>query len=474
MPRARARRRAHRLAAALAVPGLVVVLTVPASAATAPADPSDACPAGEAPGVSTGAPRATDDGVAVLVGGDYTALPGTKESEGVLAVVGDVRVATQDRLNVGRAGGGSQIVPPAGTAMLVAGGTIDATGSVVDVGHGIVGPDASGGDVVAGGAILPADAFETNGGALLAHGGEEVAAELGPLRDALVTLGADLAALPATGTSVLSGDLLTLTAAGAADVHVFDVRAQDLAAARSVLYVGTGSAPVVVDVAGPEVDYRVLHTAVDHLGARVDDPSGAAIGAVASRTLWNLAGATHVELGDGTTTSQLVGSVLVPDPGSVVLQRTHTNGRMWVGGDLTVGGPAGLEHHSYPWVGEEDEPPCAPSTTSPAPTDDPGRPDEPEPTEPAEPAEPTEPVAPPEPAAPEGSVEVGGRTPPPAGERAAPVARTLPAPQTGRTPRAERLATTGVAASTPLSAAAVLVVAGAALLVVSGRRRATR
>lgn len=360
MPRARARRRAHRLAAAAAVPGLVLVtLTVPASAATAPADPSDACLA--TPAVSTGAPAVTDDGVAVLVGGDYTALPGARETEGVLAVVGDVRVATHEGLGVGT--GGSRVAPPAGTAMLVAGGTIDATGSVVDVGHGVVGADAAGGDVVAGGAVLPTDAFDTDGGVLLAHGREQVAASLAPLRDALATLSAGLADLPATGTAVLTGDLLTLTAAGPAEVHVFDVRAQDLAAARSLLYVGTGSDPVVVDVAGTEVDYRVLRTAVDALDTRVDDPSGTAIGPAASRILWNLADATRVDLGDGTTTSQLVGTVLVPGTESVVRQRTHTNGRTWVGGDLVVGGPAGLEHHSYPWVGEQDEPACDPGTT---------------------------------------------------------------------------------------------------------------
>jgi choice-of-anchor A domain-containing protein len=474
MPRARAGRRARRLATAvalLAVPA-AVALTASASAAQPLPDGSSACGVdGAVPGLSTGGPLTVDEGVSVLVGGSYTALPGAKESEGVLAVVGDVRVATDDRLNVGRAGGGSQIVPPAGTAMLVAGGTIDATGSVVDIGHGIVGPDASGGDVVAGGGIRPEDAFETNGGALLPGLGDDVAASLRPLRDTLATLSAGIAAQPATGTTVLTEDRLTLTADGPADVQVFDVRAEDLAAARTLLYVGTGTSPVVVDVAGTDVDYGVLHTALDALPARVDDPSGPAIGPAAARILWNFADASSVDLGDGVTTSQLVGSVLVPGEGSVVRQRTHTNGRMWVGGDLVVGGAPGLEHHSYPWRGAE-ELACSPGTTAP----DPGQPEEP--TTPAGPERPADPPATADPGDGAGHVEAPSpaddpgamATTPSSGARAVPV-RTAAGPvvATGAT-TGDQLAATGWSTVLPTSAATLLVVGGAALLAASARR----
>jgi choice-of-anchor A domain-containing protein len=482
MPRARAPRRAHRLstavallAVALAVPA-ALALTAPASAALLPSVGTGACGVdGTVPGLSTGGPLTTDEGVSVLVGGSYTALPGAKESEGVLAAVGDVRVATDDRFNVGRAGGGSQIVPPAGTAMLVAGGTIDATGSVVDVGHGIVGPDASGGDVVAGGDIRPADAFETNGGALLPGLGDDVAGSLRPLRETLASLAAGLAAQPATGTTVLTDDQLTLTADGPADVHVFDVRAQDLAAARTLLYVGTGASPVVVDVAGADVDYRVLHTALDALSARVDDPSGPAIGPAAARVLWNFADASSLELGDGATTSQLVGSVLVPREDSVVRQRTHTNGRMWVGGDLVVGGAPGLEHHSYPWLGAQ-ELDCSPGTTSPAPAPDPGQPEES--PAPADPEGPSEPPAPGEPgAAPEpdetprpDDVPGGAPAPPSTGAGAVRVDRPVgPVTATGAA-AGDRLAATGWSAVLPASAAALLLAGGTTLLVARARR----
>lgn len=490
MPRARARRRAHRLAAvlpvvagALVVSGLAVT-TVGASAAAATlrADDTAICTAGAPAALSTGEPLATDTGVAVLVGGSYTAQAGAKESEGVLAVVGDVRVATDDLLNVGRAGGGSQIVPPAGTAMLVAGGTIDATGSTVDVGHGIVSADASGGDVVAGGEIRPSAAFETNGGALLPHQGADVADLLRPMRDALAPLAADLAAQPATGTTTLADDLLTLTASGPAEVHVFDVRAEDLAVARTLLYVGTGSSPVVVDVSGSDVDYGVVHTAVGTLPARVDDPSGASLGPAATRVLWNFADATSVDLGDGTTTSQLVGSVLVPREDSVVRQRTHTNGRMWVGGDLVVGGAPGLEHHNYPWVGAEGVD-CAP-----APAPDVPAPDAPDPAVPADPpvtddtdgpsdvgpgeqgaddhAPELDPAAG---AAPDTSLSLAPLPLPSGAALTAAAAVSASGAQGG-----DELVATGVSAALPVAVAALLLAAGmAALLAVRSRRRAT-
>ncbi|OLT55193.1 choice-of-anchor A family protein [Cellulosimicrobium sp. CUA-896] len=489
----RARHRAHPLAALVLAPGLAAaVLAAPAVAVTPPSEATTRCDAdGTLAGLSSDGPVATDDGVAVLVGGSYTALPGATETEGVLAVVGNVRVATGGRFNVGRAGGGSQIVPPAGTAMLVAGGRIDATGSVVDVGHGLVGADGSGGDVVAGGHALPADAFETNGGVVMAHGGQDVAASLQGLRDRLTTLSAGLAAQPATGTAVLTGDQLTLTAGEPADVHVFDVRAEDLAVARSLLYVGTGTSPVVVDVAGADVDYGVLHTAVGTLAARVDEPGGTTIGPAAARTLWNLADATTVDLGDGTTTSQLVGSVLVPREGSVVRQRTHTNGRLWVGGDLVVGGAPGLEHHSYPWAGAEDLD-CTPGTapsTPPVPADPDGGQDDVDPEAPSDPPATEEPPGAAEtPDGPDDVTHPVGTTEPVAG--GAPAGTTGPGPraaavrvttasavgqQEPSTPSAGReLVATGASTLVPASASAALLAAGAVLLAASRRRRATR
>ncbi|MCB7137390.1 choice-of-anchor A family protein [Cellulosimicrobium marinum] len=476
MPRPAAHRRGRLLAAAGTGIALVTTaLVAPSVAVAAPANPADTCPAdGTFPGISTSDPLFHDSGVAVLVGGDYTALPGAKESEGVLAVLGDVRVATGDLLNVGRAGGGSQIVPPAGSDMLVAGGAIDATGSRVDVGHGIVGADgASGGNAVAGGAIEPSTAFELNGGDLYAQEGPDVAASLGALVDTLGTVSAGLAGLDANGTTTFERPRLTLRASAGADLHVFDVTAAQLATATELLFVGTGSAPVVVNVSGTDVDYRVVHTAVDDIANRVDGPASDGIGNTAARTLWNFADATSVDLGLASAPSQLVGSVLVPSADSVVAQRTHTNGRLWVGGDLTFGGEGtnGLEHHNYPWTGTE-ELDCTP---------------EPQITEPEEPVDPTEPTETPDPTEPTETpedpstplVEEPETTPAPEESvTATPVADeddTTPSEESTPTTADEEgsgLASTGASVALLATLATLLLGGGAVLLVVAARRRA--
>jgi choice-of-anchor A domain-containing protein len=467
---------AHRRRLALAATAALVL--APAVGATATAAPTAArtaptassCPAiGDLPGISTNDPLFTDDGIAVFVGGDYTALGGAAESEGVLAAAGDVRVQTGGLLNVGRAGGGSQIVPPAGSDMLVAGGSIDVTGGRLDVGHKIYGPDGSaGGNVVAGSTVAPRTSIETNGGQVLADQGPDVAAGLASLGDALAALSADLDARPVTGTATLEGAALRLVGDGTTGTQVFRVDARDLAVAGELHYSGIGAtAPVVVTVEGSEVSLAPHYQAID--GARVDDPAGGLIGNASGRILWNLVDATAVSLG---TNDQLVGSVLVPSADSSVAVRTSTNGRLYVGGDLTVGGTGthGLEHHAYPWIGAE--------LTGCTPGNLPAPPDATEETQ--VPSEPVAPEAPGEPAAPAGPA--GTTTPPLA--PATPVADE-PVNETRATPDVEAasvpaptdapgLATTGASVALLATLATLLLGAGATLLVIAARRRAAR
>ncbi|WP_312347903.1 choice-of-anchor A family protein [Actinomyces sp.] len=66
-----------------------------------------------------------------------------------------------------------------------------------------------------------------------------------------------------------------------------------------------------------------------------------------------------VDVGDATTldisgTTQFMGSILAPNASAGITP--NTNGRLFVGGDLTVSSK-GQEHHSFPWIGI-DAAPC--------------------------------------------------------------------------------------------------------------------
>lgn len=462
MPRPSSRPPVLVLGAAVAV---LAAATLPAGTAlAAPAADPTSCTATSAPGLSSGGAVGTDATVSVLAGRSLTLLPGTAELEGVVLAGGDVVSRTGGLVNVGRVGSGSQIVPPGGSDMLVAGGDVTVADGRLDVGHGIAG----GGDVVAGEAIT--GTLELNGGA--AHPGTRGAGQSAErLVGTLQAASERLAALPATGTVVTSGASTVLRGDGTSATQVFDLTATQLRASDDITLVDVpAGAGVVVDVAGAVVDYDVVHLAAGTVADRIDAPR--TLGAWAGRLVWNLPDATTVTLGSSARASQLVGSVLVPQEDAEVTSVTHTNGRLWVAGDLTVGGAnAGLEHHAFPSavVTELGCTPAAPGETS-TPEDEPAAP------------------APGEPA-PGGDVPATGTE-----ETAGPVSRVVTAPgstpaaaddvplaSTGGTPaapagadRAEpgTLAQTGTTAGLLGGAALLLVLAGGATVWLVRRRAA--
>jgi choice-of-anchor A domain-containing protein len=323
--------------------------TTPALAATPLATTvldAPVCTGETLPGISTGEAAFTDQGVAVFVGKNYEARPGAVESEGTLVAGGAVDVATGGLMNFGRAGGGSQIVPPGGSDMLLAGANVSVSNGRIDVGHGI----PRGGNVAAGGAV--SGPMELNGGAAKAN--TATARTLADTTAAqLASTSATLAALPATGSLASVDGYPTLTGNGTAATQVFNLTAADLKGlGGKVVFDEVGNAaPIVVNVSGANVEFSMIHTAAESAGNRID--SFEALGDWAPRIVWNFPEATSLKVAGG---SQTVGSILVPQEKSKVVQSTNTNGRLWVGGDLTFGGNggSGLEHHNYPWIGSTD------------------------------------------------------------------------------------------------------------------------
>lgn len=440
--------------------GLLGVTGVPAAVAAPLATAPLCTPSSTLPGITTGGPAFTDEGVAVFVGGNYAARPGAAESEGVLLAGGAVDIATNGLMNFGRAGGGSQIVPPGGSDMIVAGAGVSVSSGRIDVGHGI----AKGGNVTATRSID--GTMELNGGARKPNSSAptQSAAATGSL---LSSTSADLAALRATGSLGSTGGYATLTGDGTSTTQVFSLSAQELKNTNGTLvFANVGaSAPIVVNVSGSSIDFTMVHTAAESIGQRID--TFAALGSWAPRILWNFPDATSLTISGN---SQTVGSILAPKSSVKVVQSTNTNGRLWVGGDLTFGGNggSGLEHHNYPWIGLTSLG-CDPETPTtlvvpPAPKE-PTIPEVPDAGENPPPAPSESTPSEDESTTPAEKVAVPGETPTSGTESTTPPAATAAKEESG-------LASTGARTALVVAISVALLGAGAGLVVLA-RRRAT-
>ncbi|MFE7405869.1 choice-of-anchor A family protein [Isoptericola sp. NPDC057559] len=426
------------------------------------------CSLGLLPGPQGGL-TSTDSGVAVYVGGDYVAHQAAAESEGRLVVAGSTTVDA-GLLNLGRVGVGSGVVPTPGDVLVSVGDVTVAPGSRLDVNHGVPG----GGDLRTGGAT--SGEIELNGGASVERSPDAaaIAARAGADLDAVSAALTDLAP---TGRLDTSGAYPTLVGDDVSDPQVFSITTAEAAGLDTLVLTHVGDAGVVVNVRGVDARLGTVHAAAGTVGDRIDD--GAALGAWAPRIVWNFGQAATLELAGG---SQLVGSILAPR--ADVRQGAHTNGRLWVGGDLDLGtGGSGLEHHNYPWAGECDTVPGEGTTTPPGETtpdegEEEGATPTPTPTEPAPgptpSAEATSPAPTPSAGTPSGTiVDGGGDAGTPDADVAADVLASTdaPAPVAGRPDEVAELPRTGAAVVMTAALGATLLGAGA-LLVALRRRRA--
>jgi len=472
-PRVVAARAAAGIVGTVGILGIAVVPGATASATTA-APVSPVCEAGTLPGPHNGITVA-EHGTAVFVGGDYRAHEAAAESEGRLVVGGDVTVEA-GLLNLGRVGVGSGVVPAPGDVLVAGGDVTVAEGSRLDVNHGVTG----GGDVRTGGTF--AGVVELNGGTLRQRAAD-AAGTAAAHRTALDGLSAALADLAPTGDLDTTGASPRLVGDGTSDPQVFSITTAEAADLDTVVLADVGDSAVVVNVRGTDGRLDTVHTAAGDVAHRIDD--GAALGAWAPRIVWNFPTATSLDLAGG---SQLVGSVLAPR--ADVRQGAHTNGRLWVGGDLDLGtGGSGIEHHNYPWTGECID---VPAVTPPGGTTEESEEDGGSTAEPTTPSMPSKPSMPDDtpstPAAPE-----AGETPTtsgpgsgddealPAGRPAddAEVAAAAAAggaetttPLANRSASPDELPRTGAQVGVAAAVAAVLLGVGGVLL--SLRRRATR
>lgn len=461
MPRPVSRRLGS--AAALTTAGTLALVSLTAPMALATPNGAPVCTNELLPGITQGDPAYTDNGVAVYVGGDYLALQGAAESEGRLFVGGTTDIEA-GMFNVGRAGGGSQITPAGGSNVVVSGGAVTVKdGSTLDVNHRVDG----GGNVVSGGSI--SGKVELNGGSSIENDGT-AATSVAATGATLADVSAQLEALTANGVLGTSAGFPALVGDGSDETQVFELTASEAASLNAVTFIDVGAtAPIVINVSGSDATLDTTHTSAGSLAARID--TWGDLGAWAPRVIWNFPDATSLTLAGG---SQLVGSILAPHAASTS-QTAHTNGRLWVGGDLTFGASgSGLEHHNYPWIGaselgcepvtpqipepdpEKPEPtvPTGPPTVEPEePTEEPKTPETEEPTATEEPTEEPTDEAPESPVTPEGTETPTSEV----------LGTSIPSPE-AEAAESEQLAVTGATVGWVAGISALLVGAGTAAL----------
>lgn len=342
-------------AAALAATG---IMTFGAFGSLTPAQAAAAsCPTGEIGSPGTGNEIFTDNNVAVYAGGDLVTGSGAAEIEGVVVVHGDATFQRQPAgaFNVGTVGVGSGVVPGAGETMLAVGGDLRVESGITTffVGAPVPGFPDGGGDVRVGGAAAPAHPdgrYDLNGGEFRSGLGAAALDGYAHFGDAISTASASYAAEATTGSARSEWGTATFAGTGAAR-EVFTISAADLGAAGAVAFEKIADdATVIVNVTGDTAVWSPNYFSDD--GVRVDGVGGAVngFGRVATRTMWNFADATRVEIGGS---SQVLGSIMVPhahaDAATPTLSTTaHLNGRVYTNGTIRMEG-SGTEIHNYPF-----------------------------------------------------------------------------------------------------------------------------
>jgi choice-of-anchor A domain-containing protein len=350
-----------RFAAFVSVAALAALAlsAIPASTESAFAD-TPACIDGysNVPNLK-GAPRyGTDNAVSTYVAGDLLIAGGASEIEGKFVIGGSANFNSGARFNVGVVGAGSQVTPGPMTDMIITGANVNigAPANFVEVGN-LIGGNIVAGGTVTGGGPSPTAFVETNGGAIT----ENAAAPLTPYA-AVPTHYAALSvaydALADTGTVSNDPGNVYFVGNGVDTRQVFTVSGATLGAigaTKSMVFTNIPvDAVVIINVTGasPVVSANTFSFSSTLVPGATINPGAVDPDRIFSHftqsLLWNFPTATTVTLGDQ---DQLLGSILVPTVGSSVTLLTSTNGRIYVNGDVTLGGSTqtGLEIHNYPF-----------------------------------------------------------------------------------------------------------------------------
>jgi large repetitive protein len=294
----------------------------------------------------------TETEVGAYIGNDFTALTGAQETEGIFVVGNDANYFTHTYSNIGVVGIGSLVTPTAGSDVLVAGNNINigentAPATTIDVSTG------SSGDIVAGGTVSVGalDTLSFNGGGGQSTGVPAPLAAYSSIPTYYTTMSTFYAGLANTGTFTQDANNATFDGDGTSAVQVFTANGAQLGAVGASKKISFTNIPadaiVIVNVSGAaaalSTQELVALNGVD-LDWNEATASNLDWADFTQSLMWNFPSATDVTFGDA---SQIPGSINAPLADVTLL--ASTNGRVYVGGDLTFGGSTqtGLEMHNY-------------------------------------------------------------------------------------------------------------------------------
>ena len=295
----------------------------------------------------------TDTEVNGYFGGTFTTASGASEMEGKFVIGSTATFNSGAYFNIGSVGAGSQVTPPAMSDMLITGGSISvgALPNQIEVGNLI------GGNIVSGGTVAPLGQVSTNGGTIT----QNAAAPLAPyaaIPTGYQALSTTLDALADTGTVTNDAGNVYFAGNGTDTRQVFTVAGNVLGAigaTKSMVFTNIPTdAVVIINVTGTAAvvsansfSFSTTSTPGTTINPMAPDPNRV-FSHFTQSLMWNFTQATTVTLGDR---DQLLGSILVPTPSSSLQLYTSTNGRIYVNGDVRLGGglQTGLEIHNYPF-----------------------------------------------------------------------------------------------------------------------------
>ena len=280
------------------------------------------------------------------VGGDFLATTGSSEAEGVFVAEGAVTFDTNDYFNLGVVGVGSKVAPPAMSRMLTSGASITVPSGTLDVGSGL------GGNIESVGSTGPRGSIVTSGGSIQENSATALA-KYPEVANLYRTLSTEYTAMASTGTVTFDTISVTFTGDNTTARQVFTIDGSDLGTATQTkgLYFDdiAPGAIVVVNVTGARAEIGLDRLYLDNVWVNPIDTANNDFAEFTQSLMWNIPTATDVILG---YRDQLPGSIMVPNPASTTTVLTSTNGRLYLAGDVVMGGSAsitGLELHAYPF-----------------------------------------------------------------------------------------------------------------------------
>jgi choice-of-anchor A domain-containing protein len=348
------------LTAVGAVVGLSLVVAPSVQLAPAPAAHADTAfcynsPDPRYPNLTTLAGHSIDDSeteVGAYIGNDFTALTGAQETEGNFVVGNNANYFTHTYSNIGVVGIGSLVTPTPGSDVLVAGGDINignntAPATQIDVSTGSDGNIVAGGSITVGGI----DDLFLNGGGTQTAGVVGALTPYASIPTYYNLLSTYYAGLATTGTFTQDANNANFAGDGASAVQIFSASGAQLGsvgASKKFNFTNIpANAVVIINVTGAAAAVSTQEL-VSLNGSDLDWNEATAANLdwahFTQSVMWNFPAATAITIGDA---SQIPGSIDAPLADVTLL--ASTNGRVYVGGDLTLGGSTqtGLEMHNY-------------------------------------------------------------------------------------------------------------------------------